>query len=66
MSSTIVVTGYPGFLGSALLPRLLIREPAVEAVCIVQDRFADLAHTRAADLMAVGPRPRRTHPMRRR
>lgn len=52
MSSTIVVTGYPGFLGSALLPRLLAREPAAEAVCIVQDRFAALARTRADELMA--------------
>lgn len=55
MAPTIVVTGYPGFLGSALLPRLLAREPDADAVCIVQDRFADLARGRAEEQMAADP-----------
>ena len=55
MAHTIVVTGYPGFLGSALLPRLLSREPDADAVCIVQDRFADLARRRADEQMAADP-----------
>ena len=55
MAHTIVVTGYPGFLGSALLPRLLAREPDADAVCIVQDRFAGLARRRADEQMAADP-----------
>jgi thioester reductase-like protein len=48
---TILMTGFPGFLGSALLPRILGRtdEPAV---CLVQDRFAALARRRLDDIVA--------------
>jgi nucleoside-diphosphate-sugar epimerase len=47
---TLVFTGYPGFLGSELLPRLLSRNPDASAVCLVQPKFADLARERAKDL----------------
>ena len=43
----ILFTGYPGFLGSELLPRLLARDPNAQAVCIVQPKFAALATQRA-------------------
>ncbi|MEX2608813.1 MAG: SDR family oxidoreductase [Gemmatimonadota bacterium] len=33
------MTGYPGFLGEALLPRLLRADPDVVAHCLVQGRF---------------------------
>ncbi len=46
----ILFTGYPGFLGSALLPRVLRRSPDVTAVCLVQPKFAALARERAAVL----------------
>jgi nucleoside-diphosphate-sugar epimerase len=45
----ILFTGYPGFLGSALLPRVLRRAPDVTAVCLVQPKFASLARERAAE-----------------
>ena len=45
--SRVLFTGYPGFLGSELLPRLLKRDPSVDAVCIVQPKFAALATHRA-------------------
>ncbi|HEY6843755.1 MAG TPA: SDR family oxidoreductase, partial [Thermoanaerobaculia bacterium] len=45
---TILLTGYPGFLGSALLPRILARSPEVRVVCLVQPKFASLARQRAA------------------
>ena len=48
--NTIVFTGFPGFLGSELLPRILAREPAASAVCVVQRRFAALARERLAML----------------
>jgi nucleoside-diphosphate-sugar epimerase len=43
----VLFTGYPGFLGSELLPRLLARDPSAEAVCVVQPKFASLATQRA-------------------
>jgi thioester reductase-like protein len=50
--STVLFTGFPGFLGSALLPRVLQRDPDLEAVCLVQGRFLPLAQERAAELVA--------------
>lgn len=46
----IFVTGFPGFLGSALLPRMLTRLPGAEAVCLVQPQHAALAQARADQL----------------
>lgn len=46
----IFFTGFPGFLGSELLPRVLERLPEAEAICLVQPRFAALARERAAAL----------------
>ena len=45
---TIFFTGYPGFLGAELLPRLLARSPEMRARCLVQPKFAAVARTRAA------------------
>lgn len=47
---TLFFTGYPGFLGSELLPRLLRRAPVANAVCLVQPKFANLARERAKPL----------------
>ena len=46
----ILFTGFPGFLGTALLPRVLTRDATAEAVCLVQPRYAPLARDRAAAL----------------
>ncbi|CAN5751970.1 SDR family oxidoreductase [soil metagenome] len=43
-------TGFPGFLGSELLPRILARRPDQTAVCLVQAKFTDLANRRLAEL----------------
>jgi len=53
--STIFFTGFPGFLGSELLPRLLARAPQDDALCIVQPKFAALAATRVRELEAKRP-----------
>jgi thioester reductase-like protein len=37
--SAVLFTGFPGFLGSALLPRTLRREPDARAVALVQQRW---------------------------
>ena len=46
--STVLFTGFPGFLGSALLPRTLRRDPDATAVALVQQRWLDTAR-RALD-----------------
>jgi thioester reductase-like protein len=53
--ATIFFTGFPGFLGSALLPRVLDRRASDAAVCLVQARFADVAHARVETLEAQFP-----------
>ena len=48
--NTLLMTGYPGFLGSALLPRLLARHEDATAVCLVQPRHLATARDRIAEL----------------
>ncbi|HKO02111.1 MAG TPA: SDR family oxidoreductase [Thermoanaerobaculia bacterium] len=50
MTRLLFFTGYPGFLGSELLPRLLRRDPSATALCLVQPKFAALARQRARPL----------------
>jgi nucleoside-diphosphate-sugar epimerase len=44
----VFFTGFPGFLGSELLPRILQRRADAVAHCLVQPKFAALARERAA------------------
>ncbi len=44
--SRIFLTGFPGFLGSELLPRLLRRTAGATATCLVQPAHAGLARRR--------------------
>jgi len=53
--STVFFTGFPGFLGVELLPRVLRRSPEDRAVCLVQPKFAALAAQRAGELCARDP-----------
>lgn len=53
--STIFFTGFPGFLGVELLPRVLHRSPEASATCLVQAKFADVARIRAAAMMESDP-----------
>jgi thioester reductase-like protein len=46
----LLMTGFPGFLGSALLPRLLARRPGATAVCLVQAQHHATARERIAEL----------------
>lgn len=48
--ATLFFTGFPGFLGSELVPRVLARSPGDEAVCLVQPKFAELARRRAREI----------------
>ncbi len=51
---TVLMTGFPGFLGSALLPRVLDRTHD-DAVCVVQRRYAGLAARRVAEMVTAHP-----------
>jgi nucleoside-diphosphate-sugar epimerase len=53
--SAIFFTGFPGFLGSELLPRLLARAPGDHALCLVQPKFRALAEQRARELETARP-----------
>ncbi len=46
---TVLMTGFPGFLGSALLPGILKRTDS-SAICLVQSKFATWAERREAEL----------------
>jgi thioester reductase-like protein len=50
VSGHAVLTGFPGFLGARLLPRILRRDSGLTATCIVQERFSDVAAHRVAQL----------------
>jgi thioester reductase-like protein len=52
---TVFITGFPGFLGSELLPRVLSRMEGAEAVCLIQAKFAELARRRVEELDSVHP-----------
>jgi thioester reductase-like protein len=49
------MTGFPGFLGSALLPRLLARREGVRAVCLVQPKYMSMAKQRVEELEGAHP-----------
>jgi thioester reductase-like protein len=51
----LLMTGFPGFLGSALLPRALARRPRTRAVCLVQPQHRGTAEQRVRELEASDP-----------
>ncbi|HEX9986000.1 MAG TPA: SDR family oxidoreductase [Thermoanaerobaculia bacterium] len=53
--SAIFFTGFPGFLGSELLPRVLARAAGDHALCLVQPKFRALAEARARELERARP-----------
>ncbi|MDX1502181.1 MAG: SDR family oxidoreductase [Thermoanaerobaculia bacterium] len=50
-----LLTGFPGFLGSELVPRILAGDPERRVVCLVQSRFAELAAERAREVAERDP-----------
>ncbi|SDM94714.1 Thioester reductase domain-containing protein [Halogranum gelatinilyticum] len=50
MSPRVLLTGFPGFLGSQVVERLLARD-AGPVACLVQPKFRALAEERAADVV---------------
>ncbi|HSK25379.1 MAG TPA: SDR family oxidoreductase [Jiangellales bacterium] len=54
----LLLTGFPGFLGSALLPRLLARREGARALCLVQPQHLETAAVRVRDIEADHPHTR--------
>jgi thioester reductase-like protein len=52
---SVLFTGFPGFIGARLLPRLLELSPGESFVCLVQDRFLDVARSELAAIEARHP-----------
>lgn len=53
--TAIFFTGFPGFLCSELLPRILAMRPALRAVCLVQPRYSAVALARVAEIERARP-----------
>lgn len=53
--STIFFTGFPGFLGSRLLPPVVSRREDARAVCLIQSKFSDLAHRKVGEIYSLHP-----------
>lgn len=51
----IFLTGFPGFLGSELLPRVLERSEGDTAACLVQGKFMPMAQQRVEELARAHP-----------
>jgi thioester reductase-like protein len=53
--STLLMTGFPGFLGSALLPALVARRRGLRVLCVVQPQHLELARHRLTELSTAEP-----------
>jgi len=56
--SDVLFTGFPGFIGMRLLPRILERRPDARVACLVQDKFVDTARRSLEALEAAHPQAR--------
>lgn len=55
MTGAVLMTGFPGFLGSALLPGILAKRKGAQVICVVQGRHMDAARAKLAEIEAVHP-----------
>jgi len=53
--TALLMTGFPGFLGSALLPRVLKRREGVRAICLVQPQHLAVAQRRLHEIETEHP-----------
>jgi thioester reductase-like protein len=54
----ILFTGFPGFIGSRLLPRILELKPGLRAECLIQEKFLEVARESAAAIEKKHPHAR--------
>ena len=57
-SPAFLFTGFPGFIGVRLLPRLLELKPGARAVCLVQEKFVTAAREAVVELESRHPHVR--------
>jgi thioester reductase-like protein len=58
MPGAVLVTGFPGFIGMRLLPRLAELKPEATFHCLVQEKFQDLARRGVDELARASPATR--------
>lgn len=58
LMKTLLVTGFPGFLASNLLPRILTQRPDERVVCLVEGRFMETARQRLQQVLDPAFMPR--------
>ncbi|MGE5345468.1 MAG: SDR family oxidoreductase [Acidithiobacillales bacterium] len=56
--SAVLFTGFPGFIGARLIPRLLELRPDVRCACLVQEKFLNPARAAAEEMAAKHPAAR--------
>jgi thioester reductase-like protein len=56
--SVSLFTGYPGFIGARLIPRLLELEPGLRLECLVQEKFLAAAESSIAAMEEAHPKTR--------
>jgi thioester reductase-like protein len=62
---TILFTGFPGFIGARLLPRILELKPLSRVFCLVQEKFSEAARASVEALESAHPQARgRLHLLR--
>jgi thioester reductase-like protein len=54
-SRTVLFTGFPGFIGARLIPRLLELQPDTDFVCLVQEKFLPAARKAVEEMAAAHP-----------
>lgn len=54
-SRVVLFTGFPGFIGARLIPRLLELRPDTAFHCLVQEKFLDLARSSVEKLAETNP-----------
>ena len=54
-SRTVLFTGFPGFIGARLIPRLLELQPDTDFVCLVQEKFLPAARKSVEEMAAAHP-----------
>jgi thioester reductase-like protein len=57
-ATTVLFTGFPGFIGLRLLPRLLELQPEARVACLVQEKFLELAKRGVLAIEKEHPRAR--------
>lgn len=57
-SRTVLFTGFPGFIGARLIPRLLELQPETTFVCLVQEKFRGAAESSVLELARSHPATR--------